>query len=110
MAHNHGSHYQVKVIHYDGTEALSDWTDRGSIAHTLASLRKPQAKAYWLRERSITVADCTLCQDGEVTIVEYPLTDCLSLRNGPHDSAYLVSSGLKDASGLPAIRSKSAGR
>lgn len=27
MAHNHGSEYQVKVIHEDGTEALSEWID-----------------------------------------------------------------------------------
>ncbi len=110
MAHNHGSDYQVKVIHEDGTETLSEWTGQGNIPHILASLRKPRAKAYWLRERNITLADCAFCQDEEVTIVEYPLTDGLSLRNGPHDSAYLVSSGLKDASDLPAIRGKSTGR
>ena len=27
MAHNHGSEYQVKVIHEDGTEALSEWRE-----------------------------------------------------------------------------------
>jgi hypothetical protein len=103
MAHNHGSNYQVKVIHEDGTELLSEWTDRGNIAETLASLRKPQAKAYTLRER-------TVVGDNEVTIVEYPLTDALSLRNDPRDSGYLVSSGLKDVSDPPVIRRKSAGR
>jgi hypothetical protein len=110
MTHNHGSDYQVRVINEDGTEALSEWIDHGNVAQTLACLRKPQAKAYWLRERNIAVAACPLCQDIEATIVEYPLTDCLSLRSHPHDSDYLVSTGLKDPSAPPAIRSKSAGR
>ena len=32
MAHNHGSEYQVKVIHEDGTEALSEWIEHGNVA------------------------------------------------------------------------------
>jgi len=102
-AHNHGSEYQVKVINADGTEALSEWIDHGNVARTMESLRKPQARAYWLRERNITVAACPICQDREATVVEYPLTDCLSLRSHPHDTDYLVSTGLKGPSELPAI-------
>jgi hypothetical protein len=43
MAHNHGSEYQVKVIHQDGTEALSEWIELGNVAQTMAALRKPQS-------------------------------------------------------------------
>jgi hypothetical protein len=25
MAHNHGNEYQVKIVHADGTEELSEW-------------------------------------------------------------------------------------
>jgi hypothetical protein len=78
MAHNHGSEYQVKVIHEDGTEALSEWIEQENVAHTMAALRKPQARAYWLRERNVTVAACPLCRDRGTAIAEYPLTDCLS--------------------------------
>ena len=110
MAHNHGSEYQVKVIHEDGTEALSKWIEHGNVAHTMAALRKPQARVYWLRERNVTVAACPLCRDRETAIAEYPLTDCLSPRTSPHDSSYLVSTGAKDPSDPPGMRSKSAGR
>ena len=110
MAHNHGSEYQVKVIDEDGTEALSEWIEHGNVEQTMAALRKPQARAYWLRERNVTLATCPLCRDRETAIAEYPLTDCLSPRTSPHDSSYLVSTGAKDPSDPPVIRSKSAGR
>jgi len=96
--HNHGREYQVRVIHEDGTEALSEWTDDGNVARTMESVRKPQAKAYWLRERNIAVAACRACGDKEATVVEYPLTDGLSFRGHPHDSDYLASTGLKSTS------------
>src|SRR5450759_765157 len=96
MAHNHGSEYQIKVIHQDGTEALSEWIELGNVAQTMAALRKPQSRAYWLRERNVTVAACPLCRDRETAIAEYSLVDCLSLRSRPHDSSYLVSTGSKD--------------
>ena len=70
MAHNHGSKYQVKVIHEDGTEALSEWIEHGNVPQTMAALRTPQARAYWLRERRVTVADCLLCRDRETAIAE----------------------------------------
>ena len=72
MAHDHGSEFQVKVIHADGTEALSEWIEQENVAQTMAGLRKPQARAYWLRERNVTVAACPLCQDSETAIAEYP--------------------------------------
>jgi len=102
MAHNHGSVYQVKVIHQDGTEELSEWLEWGDVPYTLASLHKPQATAYWLRERNVTAPFCPLCRDVETAVSEYPLTDHLSLRSHAHDSSYLVLMGAKDSRAVPA--------
>jgi hypothetical protein len=97
MAHNHGTVYQVKVIHKDGTEELSQWIEQGNVPYTLAALHKPQATGYWLRERSVTVPFCPMCRDVETAVSEYPLTDHLSPRSHPHDSSYLVLTGAKDS-------------
>lgn len=102
-AHDHGCEFQVKVIHEDGTEAPSEWIEHAKVAQTMESFRKPHVRAYWLRERHVTVAACPLCRDGETAIAECPLADCLSPRSHPHDSSFLVSTGSN-------IRSKSAGR
>lgn len=102
MAHDHGSIYQVKVIHQDGTEELSEWIEPREIPYTLAALHKPQATAYWLRERNVTVPFCPDCRDVEMTVTEYPVTDHLSLRSHPHDSSYLVLTGAKNSHDLPA--------
>ena len=110
MPHNHGVEYQIKVIHENGTEVLSEWIEPGNVAQTVGALRKPQARAYWLRERNVTVATCPLCRDEKTAIAEYPLTDCLSPRSRPHDSSYLVLTGSKDPFDLQVIRSKPLGR
>ena len=110
MAHNHGSEYQLRVIDGDGTETLSEWIEHENVEQTMAALRTPQARAYWLRERDVTLATCPHCRDREPAIAEYPLTDCLSPRTSPHDSSYLVATGAKDPSDPPEMRSKSAGR
>ena len=102
MAHDHGSVYQVKVIHQDGTEELSEWIEQGDVPYTLASLHKPQATAYWLRERNVTVPFCPLCRDVETAVTEYPVTDHMSSRGHPHDSSYLVLTGAKNSHDLPA--------
>jgi len=96
MPHSHGIEYQIKVIHEDGTEVLSEWIELGNVDQTMAALHKPEARAYLLRERSVTVADCPLCRDKQTAIAEYPLTDCLSPRSHAHDSSYLVLTGSKD--------------
>ena len=96
MAHDHGIEFQVKVIHEDGTEALSEWIEQENVAQTVTALRKPQARAYWLRERNVRVPACPLCRDKQTAIAEYPLTDCLSPRSHPLDSSYLVLTGSKD--------------
>jgi hypothetical protein len=80
MPHRHGCEYQVKVIHEDGTEALSEWIQHTDVAQTMASLRKPQVKAFWLRERTVAVSACALCKDRETEITEYPLADSQSSR------------------------------
>jgi hypothetical protein len=110
MAHNHGSEYQIRVIDGDGTETLSEWIEHENVEETLAAIRKPQARAYWLRERDVTVAACSHCRAREPAIAEYPLTDRLSPRSSPHDSNYLVSTGAKDPSDPPVMRSKSTSR
>ena len=102
MAHNHGSLYQVKVIYEDGTEEFSEWIEQGDIPYTLAALHKPQATAYWLRERNVTVPFCPHCRDVETAVTEYPVTNHLSPRSHPHDSNYLVLTGAKDSRDLPA--------
>jgi len=104
MAHNHGSQYQVRVIHEDGTEELSEWIEQGNVAYTMSVLHKPQARAYWLRERNVTAPFCPLCRDIETAVTEYPLADCVSPRSHPHDSSYLVLTGAKDPHNLPASK------
>jgi hypothetical protein len=106
MAHDHGSEYQIRAIREDGTEALSDWIEHGDLERTMAAFRAPQAKAYWLRERNVTVVDGSYCRQNEAAISEYPLAYSSSPRSQPHDSDYLRSTGLD----LPAIRTRYAGR
>ena len=89
--------------------ALAQLRDLAGLAFVQAS-QKNYARAYWLRERNVTVASCPLCRDEETAIAEYPLTDCLSPRSRPHDSSYLVLTGSKDPFDLQVIRSKPVGR
>jgi hypothetical protein len=93
MAHNHGSEYQVRIVHGDGTEELSEWLNSAEqVAQAIAADHKPQGKAYWIRARSVL---CTGCPDREQTIVECRITDIPSPRYSPHDSRYLVEVGSK---------------
>jgi hypothetical protein len=89
MAHDHGSEYQVRVIHQDGTEALSEWMEHGRVAQAMACLQKPQAVGYWLRERNIIIAACPHCRGIEGAVAEYPLSAALSSRSRPHDNNIL---------------------
>ena len=71
MTHDHGSEYQVRIVHEDETEELTGWmTCQEEVAQAITGLRGP-AKAYWLRVRNIL---CLNCPDSELTIVEFPLT------------------------------------
>ena len=106
MAHNHGSEYQVRIVHEDGTEELSGWLSSAEqVAQAIAANRKPQGKAYWLRARNLLCADCP--PDREESIVECPLTGIPSPRYAPHDSIYLVEVGSKSRYELEQVGSKS---
>ena len=86
MAHNHGSEYQVQIVREDGTEELSGWMNsEEQLVQAMAAVHSPQS-AYWLRERSVTVAACPLCRDKEPAIAEFPVVACLSPRIRPHNS------------------------
>jgi len=37
MLHNHGIEYQIKVIHENGTEVLSEWIEPGNVAQTMGA-------------------------------------------------------------------------
>jgi len=98
MAHNHGNEYQVKIVHADGTEELSEWMNsQEQVAQqamaAMAAVHRRRGKAYWLRERNVL---CPNCVDSEQRIVEYPLTDIPSPRFSPHDSRYLLAVGSID--------------
>jgi hypothetical protein len=72
MTHEHGSEYQVRIVHEDETEGLSGWMScPEAVAQAITRLRRPPAKAYWLQVRNIL---CLTCVQREVTIVEFPLT------------------------------------
>ena len=96
MAHNHGSEYQVQIVHEDGTEELSGWMNsEKQLVQAMASVlsvHRPEVKAYWLRERNVL---CSNCLDREQRIVEYPITNVTSPRYNPHNSGYLLAVGVK---------------
>jgi hypothetical protein len=93
MAHNHGNEYQIQIVHEDGTEQLSGWTDRAEqVALAMAAVHRQQGKAYWLLVRNVI---CPNCLDRIQRIVEYPITDTLSPRCSPQDSRYMLAVGLR---------------
>ena len=99
MAHNHGNEYQVKIVCEDGMEELSEWLNsEEQIAQAMVALRRPQVKAYLLRERNVL---CPSCPVREQRIAEYPLADIPTPRYSPHDSHYLVAVGLMDRFAAP---------
>jgi hypothetical protein len=99
MAHNHGSEYQVDIVQEDGTEELSEWMNSAKqVAQAMGAVHRPQAKAYWLRERNVL---CPNCIDREQRIMEYPFTDIASPRSSPHDSRYLVAVRSKNRYAMP---------
>ena len=85
--HNHGSEYQVKIVHEDGTELLSGWmSGEERVVEAVAAIHWVQGKTYWLQERNIVCPDCSNMGH---RILEYQLTDKISTRYSPHDSRYL---------------------
>jgi len=94
MAHNHCNEYQIRIVHEDGTEELSGWTNSTEqVAQAMAALDRLHGKSYWLLERNVL---CPNCSDREQIIVEYPVTNIPSPRYSPSDSHYLLTVGLKD--------------
>ena len=72
MTHEHGSEYQVRIVHEDETEELSGWMNcQEEVAQAITGLRRSPAKAYWLQARNIL---CLNCLHSEPTIVEFRLT------------------------------------
>jgi hypothetical protein len=95
LSHNHGNEYQIKIVHEDGTEELSEWmNNQAQVAQqAMAAVHSRRGKAFWLRERNVL---CPNCLDSEQRIVEYPLADIPSPRCSPHDSLYLEAVGSRD--------------
>ena len=68
MIHDHGSEYQVRIVHEDQTEELSGWMNgQEQLAHANAALHESAGKAYWLQTQNVL---CLHCLDREMTIVE----------------------------------------
>jgi hypothetical protein len=102
MAHNHGSEYQIRMIHADGTEELSGWMQSETqVAPALAAIHRPPGTAYWLQARNVLCSDCRARDQG---VWECPLTGIPSSRYRPHDSGYLQAAGRRDRSELPQQR------
>ena len=106
MAHNHGSEYQVRIVHGDGTEELSGWLSSAEqVAQAIAADRDRRGKAYWLQARNILCATCP--PDMERRTVECPLVNLPTPRYAPHDSRYLVEVGSKSRYDLVEVGSRS---
>jgi hypothetical protein len=91
MVHHHGSEYQVKIVHEDGTEILSGWMNSEErVVEAVAASPRVQGKAYLLPERNIL---CPACSNIGHRILEYPVTDKRSPRCSPHRSRYLRAMG-----------------
>lgn len=72
MTHEHGSEYQVRIVHDDETEKLSGWMNgQEEVSKAITGLRQSSAKAYWLQARNIRCPDCP---QKESQIVEVRLT------------------------------------
>jgi len=90
MAPKPGNEYQIKIVHKDGTEELSGWTNSiEQVAQTMILARKPHGTTCWLLARNII---CPNCPESE-QILEYPIMDIPSPRYNPHDSRYLQLGG-----------------
>ncbi len=87
MGHDHGSEYQIKIVHEDGSEELTYWImGEEQVSQAMRSLHKPSGRAYWLRQRSVV---CPNCPDTSPRIMEYPVAGISQPRSRPVDSRYL---------------------
>ena len=102
MAHNHSNEYQVRIVHQDGIEELTEWMNsQEQLAQAMAAVHRTQGKVYWLRERNVLCPDC-VDQEQEI-VVECPIAYTPSPRCRPHDTRYLVAVGSKNRYESPAI-------
>ena len=99
MECNHGSEYQIKCIHKDGTEEVSEWMkSEVQLAQAIAELPRGPGKTHWLRKRNVLCPDCF---DTEMQVIlEHPISDTSSSRHRPHDSRYLNAVGSRNRYGL----------
>jgi hypothetical protein len=108
MAHYHGNEYQIKIVHKDGREELSEWMNNTEqVAPAMVRSYRPQVKAYWLLVRNIRCPDCS---DKEQIITEYTLANIPFQRYMPHDSNYLLITGSRDTYSLDFSASRRLGR
>jgi hypothetical protein len=101
---NHGNEYQIKIVHKDGREELSEWMNgTEQIAPAMVRSYRPQVKAYWLLVRNILCPDCS---EKEQIIAEDTLAHIPFQRYMPHDSNYLLITESRDmySLGFPASR------
>jgi len=95
MAHNHGSHYQIRIVHRNGTEELCEWMNSEELlAQTMATAHLAQGDVCWLRERSVLCPDCF--EKEQQVVLECPITGISTPRYRPRDSNYLVAVGLRN--------------
>jgi len=85
MTHEHGSEYQLRIVHADETEELSGWMNRPEdVAQTITGLRGSPTKAYWLQVRNVL---CLNCAHREQKVAEFPLTPTAAEnRRFPHQT------------------------
>jgi hypothetical protein len=87
MAHNHGSEYQIRIVHEDRTEELSGLLKSiDQVVQAMTSVNRPQGNTYWLLVRNVLCPDCA---DKEQIIMECPITNIPSPRYLPHESGNL---------------------
>jgi hypothetical protein len=101
MTHEHGSEYQLRIVHEDETEELRGWMNcPEDIAQTITGLRGSPAKAYWLQVRNIL---CLNCVHREQKVVEFPMTPTAAENSRfPHQTvrrSFISASGRTSSAG-----------
>ena len=93
MECNHGSEYQLKCIHQDGTEELADWITESELARAIAGIKWGEARTYWLRKRNLS---CPNCANTDREILECPVSNMSSTRYRIRDSSHIASAASKN--------------
>lgn len=96
MTHNHGSEYQIRIVHDDGTEELTAWmSSQEELLQAIAVLPPTQARSLWLRERNTPLPHCSQQQG---VVAECLIVGAPTQRYAAHDSHHLVALGSKSRS------------